>query len=145
MVKDRLLRLPLVRYSYRKFVRGTRAFVTIGEKIRAARKERGLTQDELAERIGMNGRHLSRIETGRLSAPKRTLLRIAEGLDIPIEELAAGVASRLSRPALADPELYEQFQAISRMDEEDRKAVKRILAAMIVKQQMEQVLTGRAS
>lgn len=132
-------------YSYRKFVRGTGIFVTIGEKIRAVRKERGLTQDELAERIGMNGRHLSRIETGKLIAPKRTLLRIVEALEVSIEEFSEGEPARVSPNSLPDPELYEQFQAVSKMEEEDRKAVKRILAAMIVKQQMEQVLSGRAS
>ncbi len=144
-MEKNLLKPPAWSYSGRKLVRGTGIFVTIGERIRATRKERGLTQDELADRVGMNGRHLSRIETGRLTAPRRTLLRIAEALELPIEELSEGNPSRTGPPTLPDPELYEQFQAVSKMEEEDRKAVKRILAAMIVKQQMEQVLSGRAS
>jgi transcriptional regulator with XRE-family HTH domain len=42
--------------------------VTFGEELRAAREAAGLTQTELAERIGMSGNHLSNVEHGRKNA-----------------------------------------------------------------------------
>ncbi|MFG2879893.1 helix-turn-helix domain-containing protein [Streptomyces sp. NPDC048337] len=36
-----------------------------GERLRALRDERGWTQDELGERIGFSGTHISAVETGR--------------------------------------------------------------------------------
>ena len=54
-----------------------------------------------------------------------------------------------SQQALAnlvpDPELLQQFQVLSRMDEEDRNAVKRVLAAMVMRGQMQKMLVGQSS
>lgn len=45
-----------------------------------ARAKEGLTQKELAARIGIRQSNLSRIETGMVSPTIETLQRIAEGL-----------------------------------------------------------------
>ena len=37
----------------------------IGTKIKQLRKQCGLTQEQLSEKIGIDNKHLSRIETGR--------------------------------------------------------------------------------
>lgn len=42
-----------------------------GERLRRLRDERGWTQDELAERIGYSGTHISAVETGRRSPTPR--------------------------------------------------------------------------
>ncbi len=48
----------------------------IGAKIKQLRKLKGLTQEQLSEKIGIDNKHLSRIETGR-SLPT---LKIANAL-----------------------------------------------------------------
>ncbi|MEU5160219.1 helix-turn-helix transcriptional regulator [Streptomyces sp. NPDC020875] len=48
-----------------------------GARLRSAREKRGWTQDELAERMGYSGRHISAVETGR-KPPTR---RFAQGAD----------------------------------------------------------------
>ena len=40
--------------------------MTLGQKIAALRKKRGWTQDYLAEKVNVNGRHVSRWENGRM-------------------------------------------------------------------------------
>ncbi len=57
-----------------------------------------------------------------------------------MEELTEDTPSLRTKGLELDPELLEQFQCLSRMDEEDRKALKRILAALLMKQQMQEVL-----
>ncbi|MFD5780866.1 helix-turn-helix domain-containing protein [Streptomyces sp. NPDC126933] len=42
-----------------------------GERLRTLRDERGWTQDELAERMGYSGTHISAVETGRRSPTPR--------------------------------------------------------------------------
>lgn len=59
--------------------------MSLGEKIVAARKKRGVKQSELAAAIGMTGASLSIWESDQLknSPDPRTLIRISDALDAP--------------------------------------------------------------
>lgn len=54
--------------------------ITIGKKIKEIRKNRGLTQDILAEKVGIDAKHLSRIECGKNSLSLNLLLKICSVL-----------------------------------------------------------------
>lgn len=56
--------------------------------IRKARKERGITQQELADRIGVNRATVSKYESGQISIPFSQVLAIAEALDITLYDLS---------------------------------------------------------
>jgi len=63
-----------------------------GSAIKALREDRGLTQDRLADRLGVSGKAVSRWETGR-GYPDITLLEpLAEALGVSVIELLAGEA-----------------------------------------------------
>ena len=49
-------------------------------KLKEQRKKRGLTQEELAEKIGTKKTYISRIENGKADIQLGTLFRIFEGL-----------------------------------------------------------------
>lgn len=51
--------------------------------LRAIRKWRGLTQDELAAKAEVNQGYLSELETGAKSGSEETLRRLARALDVP--------------------------------------------------------------
>jgi transcriptional regulator with XRE-family HTH domain len=62
--------------------------MNIGEKIRKARKEKGMTQEELGELLGIKKSAVAKYENGRVQNIKRsTLKRISAILDIPPSEL----------------------------------------------------------
>ena len=62
----------------------------VGRLIRALRAGQGLTQLQLAQRLGVSDRAVSKWENGR-GAPDVTLLRaLAEALDVNIEALLGG-------------------------------------------------------
>jgi len=65
--------------------------VVVGERVAVLRKQKGLTQDQLAERAGLNRVHLYRLETGRQSMTLRTLQIIAEALDVKISDIVDGL------------------------------------------------------
>lgn len=54
--------------------------ITIGKKIKEIRKNRGFTQDILAEKVGIDAKHLSRIECGKNSLSLNLLLKICSVL-----------------------------------------------------------------
>jgi len=60
----------------------------IGNRIRKARKDRGLTQKKLAESIGRTESSISEYEKGTVEAPRSILEGIAAILKIPTYELA---------------------------------------------------------
>ena len=63
---------------------------TIGRFLSAVRKERGLTQEQLAEKLGVSNRSVSRWETGKTLPDLSLMQSICQVLDIRIQELLTG-------------------------------------------------------
>lgn len=63
----------------------------LGRRIRDVRKERGLTQEELAERADVTWHFISAIERGTSGLALDTLIAIAAALEVSVSELFAGV------------------------------------------------------
>jgi len=59
----------------------------VGDRIRAARRIRGLSQERLAELAGMDRQAINRIEQGHQSPILDNLIRIADALGVPLSEL----------------------------------------------------------
>ncbi|MBR0655690.1 helix-turn-helix domain-containing protein [Plastoroseomonas arctica] len=88
-----------------------------GDIIRDWRRRRGLSQLDLAGEAGISTRHLSFVETGRASAGRAVLHRLAESLAMPLRTrntlfLSAGFAPAFPERDLAAPELTEARRAI---------------------------------
>ena len=56
-----------------------------GEKLRLARKAKGLTQQQVAEMADIDEKHLSRIENGKFFPTFNTLNRLLAALDLPLD------------------------------------------------------------
>ncbi len=56
----------------------------LGERIRKARESLGLSQDELAERVGRDQRSVSEYENGKRRIYAHDLPKFAQALDVPI-------------------------------------------------------------
>ena len=82
----------------------------VGELLRRWRDRRRLSQLELALESDISARHLSFVENGKSAPSRDTVLRLAEGLDLPLRErnhllLAAGYAPVYSEAKLDSPEM----------------------------------------
>jgi len=64
---------------------------TLGQKIRAAREARGLTQADLAARAHVTQGYLSYLEQDQREPSLSIAARIARELEIPLDELASTV------------------------------------------------------
>jgi transcriptional regulator with XRE-family HTH domain len=59
----------------------------VGRNAARIRKERGLTQEQLAERSGLSQQYLSGLERGQRNPTIVTLYELAEALGVPHVEL----------------------------------------------------------
>ena len=60
----------------------------VGQKIKALREARALSQEDLAKLVGVNHATIYRIETGKSKPHGITLRAIAKALKVNVEELA---------------------------------------------------------
>jgi transcriptional regulator with XRE-family HTH domain len=61
--------------------------MTFGERLRALRKEKGYTQGELAEKIGINNNILSKYETDKVQPTLERIEWICSALNVSATEL----------------------------------------------------------
>lgn len=59
----------------------------LGKNLRAARKKLGLTQEEVAERSGVQAGEVSRIERGKRDPQVSTVERLAAAVEVPPGQL----------------------------------------------------------
>ncbi len=62
-------------------------YYKIGQKIRKFRKIQGLSQEELAEKIGISTTHMSHIETGNTKLSLSVFVDIANALNVQTDDL----------------------------------------------------------
>lgn len=72
--------LPLIQMKYKVNEK-------LGKRIRRARKDRGITQEELADRVGLHYTTISRIERGISNPPVQTINKIARTLRVDMSDL----------------------------------------------------------
>ncbi len=63
------------------------ASIAFGCRLRKVRRARGMSQDNLADRMGVRGTAIGRLEHGDREPRLTTVLRLARGLDVTPGEL----------------------------------------------------------
>ncbi len=63
----------------------------VGETIRVERRRAGLSQEELAEKVGLNRNYIGEIERAEKKITLETLQRVAKALKLRITDLVAGL------------------------------------------------------
>lgn len=70
-----------------------------GQRVREVRIEAGLTQKELAERVGVPAQYVSMVETGSSANPTlRLIVLLADALDVPTSDLLVDVERPGAQP-----------------------------------------------
>ncbi len=88
----------------------------IAAKIRSARKARGLTQRELADKVGIDQGFLSRVERGEKGLTTDGLRRVCQALDIPVAEVLGDEtpASGIARKIIGDDQAPDGLKELAR-------------------------------
>lgn len=96
-----------------------------------ARKQRGLTQQALAERVGIHVTQIRRYEAGT-SAPTLDALRnIAIALGVTTDSLVFEADER----GPTDPDLRLHLEALDHLDPDEQTTVKQLIEAILLRHQ----------
>ncbi len=106
------------------FVHKIRQVQLVGPKIRQLRKERKMTQTELASRIGIQQSDLSRMEKGEYRVSLDNLFKILAVFDVAINDFFddQAVGDNVARKPLSREDM-QTLQLLRQLSEEGRREV----------------------
>ena len=110
------------------------------QKLSTLRNERGLTQQEMANLVGVGIAQMRRYEKGNSSPTLEVIKNIARTLGVSADELIFDENERVAAAKILDRKLLQQFEQISKLSAHDKEAVKTILESMILKGRLEEVM-----
>ncbi|MBQ8960215.1 MAG: helix-turn-helix transcriptional regulator [Ruminococcus sp.] len=102
--------------------------VRIGRFLKELRKERGLTQEQLGEKLGVTNKTVSRWETGNYLPPVECLSMLSDLYGFTINELVAG--ERLDTESFSQAAEENLSMALEENEKRRRSTEKRLLTMM---------------
>lgn len=77
-------------------------YFQIGQRIRKLRRARGLSQEELVEKVNISVTHMSHIETGNTKLSLPVFVEIARALEVGADDLLGQTDEKTASKALAE-------------------------------------------
>ncbi len=107
--------------------------LTLGQRIARLRRDKGMTQAELAQKLAVSQPVVSDYENDVIRLPADTVVRIAAILDASVDELLGLKAPRRDSNGLKNRRLYRRLQEIEKLPRRDQEALLRTIEAFISK------------
>jgi transcriptional regulator with XRE-family HTH domain len=104
-----------------------------GARIAQFRKDKGMTQKELAERLGVSQPVVSDYETGVIRLPADVVVEIAKILGVTTDEILGLKPEARSAAGLKNRRLSRRLRAIDALPKRDQEALLRTIDAFIAK------------
>jgi transcriptional regulator with XRE-family HTH domain len=114
--------------------------LSLGKKIAELRKEKGLSQDELGEKIECDGRQISRWENNKITPSIDILEKISRFFNISLDYL---VFEEIPKVPLTfkNNSLITKFEALEELPEEDKKALLIIIESVLAKNRLKKIVS----
>lgn len=98
----------------------------IGSRIQEIRNKKGITQDQLSEKVGISSKYLSSIERGKENPTLNTILKLSRSLDVKLDEFFTHL--EIEDPAKRKSMIIEMLDGA---DEDKLKIVYKVMSAVI--------------
>jgi transcriptional regulator with XRE-family HTH domain len=113
------------------------------ERLRSLRELRQLTQTRLAELLEINPRVYNRWERGTAIPQFDTVVRIADILQVSLDELA-GRSTSISEPKIHNVALLNLYEQVDTLPDASQQALVLVIDGMVKQAQVEKVVGKRA-
>lgn len=104
-----------------------------GERLYALRQQAGLSQQQLADRLGISQRAYAHWERNPVALRPDQLLGVAEALNVSVEELVGNSASKKRGTGPAG-RMRQLFEAASKLPRSKQQKIAAVVEAFIVAQ-----------
>ncbi len=118
-----------------------RFFKELGTRVAQLRKDQGLTQTQLAERLGIAQQTLAHYEVGRLRVAASMLPTLAQTLGSSVEKLIGQSPARANGKRRPTPRLQRQLERLSALPKPKQRAVMEVLESMLAQAAREEART----
>ena len=98
-------------------------YYKIGQRVRAFRRAQDLSQEALAERVGISVTHMSHIETGNTKLSLPVFLQLSQVLGVGTDDLLG------EPPSHSSAGLAELEEVLAGCDEEQRRIILEVARA----------------
>jgi len=105
-------------------------FRALGARVAELRKEQGLTQESLAEQLGVSQQSVAAYEVGRLRIAVSMLPRLAKILGVSVEALIGEELQPAARRG-PTPKLQQQMERISRLPRTKQRFVMEVIESVL--------------
>ncbi|MGJ5817719.1 helix-turn-helix domain-containing protein [Paludibaculum fermentans] len=109
------------------------------QRLRQLRTARKITQTRVAELLGVSPRVYTRWENGDATPLFATVVRIADILDVSLDELA-GRKETNGDVHIHNPELHRLYKKVDQLSDEDQKALLIVLDSLVKRSKVGRVL-----
>jgi len=106
-------------------------------RLRELRRQRNLTQAELARLADVSHVHIGRLEKGVSQPTADFIKRLAEALGVLPGYLLDGSQQQAVAANIEDFELAQQFQQLAKLPQEDKAIIKSVVDAFLFKRQVQ--------
>lgn len=119
--------------------------MTLGQRIKRLRQEKGWSQVQLAKKLNVHQKQISGYERAVHVPSTEILIRIAELFNVSLDYLAFDNREDVRQVRIADRELLERLQEIDRLADEDKATVKAVLDTFILKSRFQRLVSDESS
>jgi len=112
------------------------------ERLKEFRVARGLSQAQLADHLGVSPRVYNRWERGVATPRLDTLVKIADILQVSLDELAGRQPPKAVEFRVHNPKLHRLYREIDKLSPDDQQALAILLDSLIKRSQMDSILAN---
>ena len=104
---------------------------TLADRIQTLRKQAGLTQVELADKIGVSKSQFIRYESKNVQPPANIINKLADALATSVDFLISGDKNEKAKASLKNTELIQRFKEVDSLPEDEQSVLIKIISAYV--------------
>lgn len=104
---------------------------TLADRIQTLRKQAGLTQVELADKIGVSKSQFIRYESKNVQPPAIIINKLADALGTSVDFLISGDKNEKAKASLKNSELMQRFKEVDSLPEDEQGVLIKIISAYV--------------
>jgi len=108
----------------------------IGQRLRAIRNARGMSQARLGKILGTHQTGISQVEVGRRGLTLQQVVKLAKALSVSIDQILGQIHGRTEDALVRDRHLVRRMQLIGKLPRAERKALIKTIDAFLKSSQV---------